>query len=113
MHEMSTCKKLINQIEEVAGSQQGKSVKSVTLSIGALARVDVDELIELFPFASHGTCAENANLLIEREPIFIKCISCNRESSVSASDMSCPICRSEQTQLLSGTDMLLKELEFA
>ena len=112
MHEMSTCKKLIEQIEKFAESHPDKTIKNVTLSIGELARVDIDELVELFPIASQGTCAENAELVIEREPILIKCLACNKESNTSIANMNCPFCGSDKTQLLSGTDMLLKELEF-
>lgn len=113
MHEMSTCKQLMKQIEAIAQAHPGKSVKNISLSIGELARVDVDELLELFPLAARGSCAENASLLIHREPISIKCITCDNLSSVSADNMNCPLCGSESTQLMSGTDMLLKELEFA
>lgn len=112
MHEMSTCKQLIKQIEKVAETQPDKLIKNIKLSIGELARVDIDELIELFPIASQGTCAENAELIIEREAISIKCIPCEQISDVSMKNMNCPICGSENTQLLAGTDMLLKELEF-
>lgn len=112
MHEMSTCKQLIKQIEKASETQPGKLIKNIKLSIGELARVDVDELIELFPIASQGTCAESAALLIEREAISVKCIECEKVSDVSAGNMNCPLCGCEDTQLLSGTEMLLKELEF-
>ncbi len=112
MHEMSTCKQLIKQIEKLTQAQPNQTLKSITLSIGELARVDVDELVELFPIASQGTCAENANLIINREALSIKCTQCEQLSQVSAQDMNCPLCGSQETQLMQGTDMLLKELEF-
>lgn len=112
MHEMSTCKQLIRQIEKLVEAQPNQTLKSITLSIGELARVDVDELVELFPIASQGTCAEHARLIINREPISIKCIACEQLSQVSAQDMNCPLCGSQETQLMGGTDMLLKVLEF-
>ena len=112
MHEMSTCKKLIEQIEKHAQSQPDQVIVNIKLSIGELARVDIDELVELFPIASIGTRAENAKLTIERQPISIKCLSCSKEANVSIANMNCPVCGAENTQLLSGTDMLLTELEF-
>ena len=109
---MSTCRRLIKQVEAVAQSQSNKQLKNITLSIGELARVDIDELIELFPIASRGTCAENAQLIIRREAISIKCIQCNKVSDVSMANMNCPVCNSEDTQLLGGDDMTLQALEY-
>ncbi|HFE37570.1 MAG TPA: hydrogenase maturation nickel metallochaperone HypA, partial [Gammaproteobacteria bacterium] len=90
-----------------------RSVRVITLRIGELARVDVDELIELFPLVSRGSCAENAQLRVEYEAIEVKCLSCRLQSVVSAGDMSCPHCDCTEIQLVSGTDMTLKALEFA
>ncbi len=111
MHEMSTCKQLIKKIEELVGTETNKVVKSITLSIGKLARVDVDELVELFPIASQGTCADHAKLIINHEAISIKCKQCEQLSQVSVQDMNCPLCGSQETQLIGGTEMLLEELE--
>ncbi len=112
MHEMSTCKQLIKQIEKVAKAHPNQMLKNITLSIGELARVDVKELVELFPIASLGTCAEHAKLIICHEAISITCKQCEQLSKVLAQDMNCPSCGSQETQLIGGTDMLLKELEF-
>jgi len=109
---MSTCKNLIKQIEQLAAAHPNKAIKNVKLTIGELARVDVDELESLFPLASKGSCAENANLLIERESITVKCRQCGETSPVSIAQMDCPLCGNENTQLIAGVDMLLKELEF-
>ena len=112
MHEMSTCRQLIKQIEKFAQAEPEKKIKNIKLSVGELARVDVDELIELFPIASQGTCAENAELIVSRVSISVKCGECSKSSDVTAENMNCAFCGSENTQLSGGTDMLLNELEF-
>ena len=112
MHEMSTCKHIIHLVETQLETYPGKNVSKICLSIGALARVDVDELMELFPLAAKGTCTENANLVIEHEPISVYCDDCELTSSVPTDNLNCPQCKSSNTRLVSGTDMLLKELEF-
>ncbi len=112
MHEMSTCKQLIRQIEKIAQTHPGQVVKGITLSIGELARVDIDELIELFPLAAQRTCAEHAKLIVNREAISLKCLTCGQHSKVSADAMDCPLCGSRETQLTGGTDMLIEALEF-
>lgn len=112
MHEMSTCRQLIKQIEGAALDYPDKKISAITLTVGELARVDINELIALFPLASQGTRAEHAKLLINKVPINIKCQQCHKSADVSAGDMSCPFCGSENTQLMAGTDMQLEALEF-
>jgi len=113
MHELSTCKRLISQIEKVAREHQGLSVKSVQLSIGELARVDVTELVELFPLAAKNSIAKNAELQINIIPIRVFCNMCNKESDVTANDLSCRHCQSQDTSLTKGTDMLISHIDFS
>jgi len=113
MHELSTCKRLISQIEKVANEHQGLTVKSVQLSIGELARVDVTELVELFPLAAKDSIAKNAKLQIHIVPIKVFCNNCNKESEVTANDLSCRHCQNQDTSLSDGTDMLISHIDFS
>jgi len=112
MHELSTCKRLISQIEKIADEHQGLKVKFVQLSVGELARVDTKELIELFPMAAKDTIAQNAELHIKAIPIQVLCSHCNKHSEVTASDLSCRHCQSQDTSLTDGTDMLISHIDF-
>jgi len=114
MHELSTCKSLISQLEKMAQEQhaEGRHISNVILSVGELARVDIDELLILFPVAAKGTLAENALLTVSKMPIRINCLDCDEDSDVRADDLACPHCHHENTRLLSGTDMLLTGIEF-
>jgi len=112
MHEMPTCRQLIKQIEKFAESEPDEKIENIKLSISELARVDVDELVELFPIVSQGTCAENAELIVNHVPISVKCGECKKSADVSVENINCVFCGSESTQLLGGADMLLNKLEF-
>lgn len=111
MHELSTCKSLIHQIEKAVNGTAECNIKSVTVLIGELARVDVDELIELFPLASKGTIAEDAALIIKRDPVKYSCIACQQITTGTGSDLSCTFCHSSQLTLISGTEMMLENIE--
>lgn len=116
MHELSTCKRLIKQVEQFVEDHQqlqtAGNISNIQLLIGELARVDVSELKELFPFAARGTLAEHAQLSISHQPIQIHCLRCDMDSDVSADDLRCPLCLAETTRLIAGTDMLLTGIEY-
>lgn len=113
MHELSTCKRIISQIEKIAKEHQKLKVKLVQLSIGELARVDSKELVELFPIAAKETIAQDAELQIKNTPIKVQCNYCHKSSEVTASDLSCRYCQSQETSLTDGTDMLISHIDFS
>jgi len=111
MHELSTCKTLIHQIENAVEDYAECKIKSVTVLIGELARVDVDELVELFPLASKDTIAENAELIVKRDPVKYSCGECQQIIIGTGSDLKCTFCHSSQLTLISGTEMVLDNIE--
>ena len=111
MHELSTCKSLIQQTQKAIADYSACKIKSITVLIGELARVDVDELIELFPLASKGTIAENAELIVKREPAIFSCNDCHLTSHSDGCHFICSHCQSHQLTLISGVDMILDNIE--
>ncbi len=111
MHELSTCKSLIQQIENTISNYAECNIKSITVLIGELARVDIDELAELFPLASKGTIAENAELIIKRDAVKYSCNECQKITTGTGSDLYCKFCHSSQLTLVSGTEMVLENIE--
>lgn len=121
MHEMSTCRRILDQVSATlakqadAGAEPSASprITRIQLSVGELARVDTQELVALFPVAALGTPAEGARLEIITQPVRIECRHCGQVSNVSASDMRCPLCATEDTVLVAGTDMVLTGIDYA
>ena len=111
MHELSTCKSLIQQTQNAITDYSTCKIKSITVSIGELARVDVEELVELFPLASQGTIVEDAELIIKREPATFMCNNCQQTSRFSGSHIVCSHCHSQLLTLVSGTDLVLDNIE--
>jgi len=121
MHELSTCRSIIHQAENSLsdhsstseGTQSSNQIKSITLRIGELARVDVDELVELFPLAAKDTVAHNAALIIKHEPVSYTCNKCHYiiVQKRTTSNTHCSQCGSDQLALSGGTDMLLDSIE--
>lgn len=113
MHEMSTCKRILSELEKLALSTPEKKLVAFTLTIGELARVDVEELRYLFPMAAKGTFAENAKMTIEATGLSIYCPHCHQTATVHTDNLDCPNCLNQETVLQNGTEMLLSTVEFA
>jgi hydrogenase nickel incorporation protein HypA/HybF len=73
--------------------------------------VEPQSLLQAFPLASAGTIADHATLVIESLPIRVRCRTCNKESEATINQLTCRHCGDYQTQVISGDEMLLANLE--
>ena len=112
MHELSVCQALIAQVENLAGEQGARQVLSVSLGIGPLSGVEAGLLEQAYPLAAAGTVAENSELLIEEQPVRVRCDACGGESEASASRLVCRHCGNWRTTLISGDELILMQVEF-
>jgi hydrogenase nickel incorporation protein HypA/HybF len=65
MHELSLIADLLRKIETIAREQQADKVIAVKVSIGALAHISAEHLLEHFVEAARDTIAEGARLETE------------------------------------------------
>lgn len=111
MHELAICQALMTQIETIALENKANRVASITLGIGPLSGVEKRLLKHAYPVASAGTVAEEAELFIRSIPIRVKCVSCGKESIAKPNRLVCGHCNDWQTELISGDELLLIQLE--
>ena len=112
MHELAICQGLMRQVADVARVHGAQRVLSVTVRVGPLVGVEPALLEDAFPFASVGTVAADAGLVVERSEVRIQCPSCARQSEVPSTRLVCPHCSEWRVQLLSGTELFLTRVEF-
>jgi len=111
MHELSLCQALLTQVEQLAIQHSATQVTRIRLIIGPLAGVEATLLQHAYPLAALGTCAEQAELVIETTPIRVTCLDCGAVTPATANRLSCGACGSVTTQLLSGDELLLAQVE--
>lgn len=111
MHELSVCQALLTQVENLARERNASQVLSVSLGIGPLSGVEPALLSQAWPLAAAGTVADNAELRIEERPVRVRCSQCGEESDATANRLLCARCGDWRTQLLSGDDLLLLQVE--
>jgi hydrogenase nickel incorporation protein HypA/HybF len=107
MHELSLCDDLLGQVLAIAAQHKAESVAGITVRIGALAGVEPVLLDSAFSLIKAGTVAEQAELILETSPVTVLCRDCGAQSEATANCLLCGACRSHETTLLSGDELIL------
>lgn len=108
MHELAITQSIVEICENHAS---GRRVRSVKVEIGDLSGV-VPEAVEFcFEACSRDTLLEGALLVIERVPGRARCRDCSAEQDVSSFHEPCAACGCFGMELLSGTELRVRELE--
>lgn len=111
MHEFSVCQALITQVEQIALSHGALKVQSVKLRIGPLSGVELPLLEHAYPFACAATLVEGSKLEIEHAPLKVNCEACGLESEVKPNLLTCRMCGSCLTRVVSGEELTLMSVE--
>jgi len=110
MHELGLSEGLLATVVGVAGDRE---VSRVRVSIGALQRVVPESLEFGFRLVSEGTVAQAATLEILHVSVVVRCAACGVESRSDEEPVGCPACGAGAIEVLSGTEVLLDEVELA
>ena len=113
MHEYSVCMALLEQVERIARDHRARRVERIVLQLGPLSGVEAPLLEHAWPLAAAGSIAVDAELVIETAPVRVRCTQCGAESEAQANRLLCASCGDYRTQLISGDEMLLANLELA
>ena len=113
MHELSICQSMLNQVNQIALKHHAERVTQITLHVGQLSGVEPQLLLHAFPIASAGSVAHDATLIIETLPIRVHCRQCHQVSEATMNQLTCRYCGGQHTQLISGNELLLVNVELA
>jgi len=111
VHEFAICQALIDQVETVVRDRHAQRVLSIVVRIGPLSGVEPGLLRSAYPFASAGTLAENATLVLEQSSVRVRCLECGGESEVESNRLVCSLCGQWRTQVLTGDELMLMSVE--
>lgn len=111
MHELSVAEAVIAELEELVRREGARRVARVVLRVGALSGVEPDALEFAFPVAAEGTCAEGAELVLESEPVRVRCGACGAETAADPLWMACGACGADAVEIISGADLTLRSAE--
>lgn len=113
MHELSIMKDVLEVALEYAEQNDVKKIRTIALSVGALATVVPDWAQMFFSYVSKGTVAEDAKIEIETIPAKIRCRSCGAETEMDVNNLlfACNECDSKAIELLTGREFRVTHME--
>lgn len=112
MHELAIAGSIVEAVEARAVEYDAARVKSVRLKIGEASGIVADSLTFSFELLVAGIPAlTGARLLIDSVPHRARCRHCDNEFAVVNYVAQCPTCREWSDEIVSGTELLIVEME--
>jgi hydrogenase nickel incorporation protein HypA/HybF len=111
MHELSICLALLSEVEAIARARGARCVLRIAVDVGALSGVEAPLLERAFTIARAGTIAAGARLELRTPALRVRCRRCDREWETAEHHLVCDACGDFQTELSSGDELLLRQVE--
>ena len=113
MHEYSIVQSLLDVIEDNAKKNGASKVTKVVVKIGVLSGVEPHLLEIAFNTFKEKTICEDAEFVMNIQPIIARCQTCGHENSYPKNQIffECEKCSGVELDVIDGEDMLLMSLE--
>jgi hydrogenase nickel incorporation protein HypA/HybF len=113
MHELTIATEIIRLLEAHRQERGFVRVNVVRLRAGALAGIQPHALQFAFEIAREGSCAAQARLQIDQEPMTLRCRQCNTVRPAEAGTQTCQHCGSNELALegQDGLDVVSIEVD--
>ena len=112
MHELGVVFHCIKKVNEIAKENNVKRVNSVTIEIGEVSTVIPYYFEDCWNWAvKKETVLKDAKLYIEKIEAVTHCENCCKDYPTVAYGKKCPHCGSENTYLLKGNEISIKQIE--
>ena len=110
MHEAGIISSLVRTIERITKEECVAEVEAVVLEVGELSGVIPDYMEKCWPAATYKTFMEGTQLRMLTVPGIVKCKTCGELFNAMAHDMKCPECGGTDLEVMSGNDLMVKEI---
>ncbi|MBP8975660.1 MAG: hydrogenase maturation nickel metallochaperone HypA [Bacteroidetes bacterium] len=111
MHELSIAHNVAEIVSKAVKTDDLSRVLKIKMKIGAMAGVVPESLDFSFKAITAGTSLANTKLVIEYIPFRIRCEKCGVITEMESGVIECPQCGSSSTQIISGQELLVTEIE--
>lgn len=110
MHELSVVFEVIKSVDKIALENQLTEVDTIVLQIGELSSMIPKYVVDCFPAATDRTRFEKTKLKIEILTATALCGQCGKVFRIVENEGKCPHDFSDEWELLSGKEFMIKEI---
>lgn len=111
MHELSIVEAIVDTAIPIAKENNAKKILKIYLKVGELSGIVESCVKEYFKEVSKGTIAQDGEIIVEVEPVKIKCLDCGYTGNSVKPHGICPKCHKENINVISGNDYYIDHLE--
>ncbi|MGE4484687.1 MAG: hydrogenase maturation nickel metallochaperone HypA [Oscillospiraceae bacterium] len=111
MHELAITQSILDIAVSEAEKRSVLKVLSIKIKLGEFSGIVPQLIQEYFNIVSRDTVAANAELIIEKVPVTIKCLVCGTQNKISRTLIKCPVCGSSDIKMLTGREFFVDSLE--
>lgn len=111
MHELSIAQEILFITRQNVPREELRNIRSINVKIGDMAGIVPDSLEFSYLAITSGTEMENSKLVIQRVPFVLNCNSCKKTSTNEIGIRICSHCGSADTEVLSGLEMQVVDIE--
>jgi len=110
MHEIGVLMEVVNSVERLAKENEVQKIQTLVLQIGEMSSMIPKYMQNLYPAAVDGTILEGSTLEIEILPANALCRECNKVFNLVKNNGNCPVCNTNNWEMLSGKEFFIKEI---
>ena len=110
MHELGVVIEVVKTVENFAKQNGVTQIDTLVLQIGQLSAMIPHYVEACYPAAVDGTMLQDTKLQIEVMPANTRCRQCGQVFNIVEQQKVCPKCGSEDSELLSGREFMIKEI---
>ena len=111
MHELSLAQSIIDIVKGNIPPKQIPDVKTVLVKVGDMSGVVSDSLLFCYDAIKTSSGLGQSSMRIEKIPFLVHCNDCNENSTNDFGLRACSFCSSFNTEIISGTEMSVSEVE--
>ena len=114
MHELAVTRNIVDVVVRNAETQGAQRIVRVRLIVGKMRNFEQKWVQNYCDRFAKGTIAEGAQLDIEYVPIVFYCNACGETFPLEPSiglRMKCPGCGSHEYNMITGGELMIKEME--
>lgn len=113
MHELSIAQSIVETVYNHVPEERRSLVSAITVEVGAASGVVADSLCFAFDALKEQVPFCSAELKIITVPFVVQCDECGKQSQNDACLMICTHCGSIEVTIISGTELIVKQIELA
>lgn len=112
MHELGVVFHIADSVEKIAVENEAEHIRKVVLEIGEVSTVIPEYLADVWKWnCKRNEMLTDCKLVIERIPAVTFCQDCEKNYPTVEFGKICPNCGSENTYLITGNEVNIKEIE--